>query len=341
MSDFMNSFSLVKFMIEEGYNNPLLQGREDKVDISLFLEKYIAILRLNLDDFSNGLQSTLLDTPKERWIVIENQLKAFLPYLNGFLEWYDKTFGKDLPEGEREAKIWAVKLIASEAKTQILMNFPDIDDKSKKTAFDAMMNTTFEYDWDLFDDADERGLLAEIGVARWGEDFIGFKNEFREYLVLVGLAKVKNKGKRNEEIDVKENKVTYKIFFDFLDYRKIRNSFEQKKKDIENQFLINKVETLTMTSQQEKPLIPTSIWQRLEQSGLATKEPLKWLKSKALLAYFVEGITDKYNLKHGQKRILKPFEEMFDVKGLSGAINDYKKTGDLPIGYEIIDNVLK
>ena len=25
---------------------------------------------------------------------------------------------------------------------------------------------------------------------------------------------------------------------------------------------------------------------------------------------------------------------MFDQKGLTGAINDYKKTGDLPVGHE-------
>lgn len=62
--------------------------------------------------------------------------------------------------------------------------------------------------------------------------------------------------------------------------------------------------------------------------------PLVWNPSKALLAYFVDVANDHYKLKHGEKRIIKPFELMFDQKGLTGAINDYKKTGDLPVGHE-------
>jgi len=87
--------------------------------------------------------------------------------------------------------------------------------------------------------------------------------------------------------------------------------------------------------------IPTEILQALEQNGCITQNPLQWLKSKSLLGYFAECMNDKYNLKHGQKRMIKPFENMFGMSGLSGSINDYKKTGDLPIGYEIIDNILK
>jgi len=64
--------------------------------------------------------------------------------------------------------------------------------------------------------------------------------------------------------------------------------------------------------------------------------PLVWNETKGLLAYFVDVANDHYKLKHGEKRIIKPFELMFDQKGLTGAINDYKKTGDLPIGYERI-----
>ena len=87
--------------------------------------------------------------------------------------------------------------------------------------------------------------------------------------------------------------------------------------------------------------IPPEILLALEQNGFIALNPLKWLKSKALLGYFVEGMNDKYDLKHGEKRMIQPFETMFGKSGLSGAINDYKKTGNLPIGYKIIDNILK
>jgi hypothetical protein len=69
-------------------------------------------------------------------------------------------------------------------------------------------------------------------------------------------------------------------------------------------------------------------------------KPLEWTKSKALLAYFVDGITEKYNLKHGEKRMIKPFETMFKTTGITHAINDYKKTGDSPVGYKDIDKLL-
>jgi hypothetical protein len=82
--------------------------------------------------------------------------------------------------------------------------------------------------------------------------------------------------------------------------------------------------------------------------GVTDKKPnnlkiLEWKKekSKALLAYFIDNVADKYKIKHGAHRLVRPFETMFNVTGISGAINDYKKTGDLPIGYEIIDNILK
>lgn len=65
--------------------------------------------------------------------------------------------------------------------------------------------------------------------------------------------------------------------------------------------------------------------------------PLVWNKSKALLAYFVDVANDHYKLKHGENRIIKPFELMFDQKGLTGAISDYKKTGALPVGHDGIE----
>ena len=88
-------------------------------------------------------------------------------------------------------------------------------------------------------------------------------------------------------------------------------------------------------------IIPKSVWNNLEAEGLITINPLTWQKTKALLAYFIEVACDKFNLKHGEKRQIQPFEAMFNVTGITNAINDYKKTGILPVGYKIIDNILK
>jgi len=71
----------------------------------------------------------------------------------------------------------------------------------------------------------------------------------------------------------------------------------------------------------------------------AMARPLKWLKSKSLLAYFVEVANDELNLKNGEKRRIKPFETLFKMSGLTSAINDYKKTGTLPVGYKDIDKL--
>lgn len=95
------------------------------------------------------------------------------------------------------------------------------------------------------------------------------------------------------------------------------------------------------TPQKLQITIPDNILNQLEKKGLVTKEPLKWNKTLSLLAYFVEVANDKLRLKHGEKRTIQPFETMFNIKGITGAINDYKKTGTLPIGYEIIDDVFK
>jgi hypothetical protein len=102
-----------------------------------------------------------------------------------------------------------------------------------------------------------------------------------------------------------------------------------------------RVPARTSQPQPMQSIIPDNILTKLEKQGFITKEPLTWLGSKALLAYFVEIANDNLNLKHGEKRQIKPFETMFNVSGIGGSINDYKKTGDTPIGHEKIDKILK
>ena len=93
-------------------------------------------------------------------------------------------------------------------------------------------------------------------------------------------------------------------------------------------------------SNPKQVIIPVEILQALEQNCYITQEPLKWLKSKSLLAYFVDVANDELNLKKGERRQIAPFEKMFNVSGLTGCINEYKnKTGQKPSGYNIIDDI--
>ena len=71
-----------------------------------------------------------------------------------------------------------------------------------------------------------------------------------------------------------------------------------------------------------------------------------WLKTKALLAYFADRARDHLNLGQGEydgstKTSWKPFESLFGVNGLSGAKRDYQKTGTLPNGHNIVDELFK
>lgn len=72
----------------------------------------------------------------------------------------------------------------------------------------------------------------------------------------------------------------------------------------------------------------------------------KWLKTKSLLAYFADKASEYLNLDKGEydgkaKTSWKPFETLFNIKGLSGAKNDYQKTGTLPDGYKKVDELFE
>ena len=95
--------------------------------------------------------------------------------------------------------------------------------------------------------------------------------------------------------------------------------------------------------QQAPNIVPYPILLQLEAQRVIQKEPLRWLKTKSLLAYFVDVANDKLNLKSsGGRRQIQPFEMMFNMSGLGDAMSEYKnKTGQKPQGYEIIDNIFK
>jgi len=88
--------------------------------------------------------------------------------------------------------------------------------------------------------------------------------------------------------------------------------------------------------------IEPSVLADLEKHKIITQKPLKWLMSKSLFAYFVDIYTEKYNVKtkSNGRKMLKPFEVMFEINNLRGRINDYKKGGDLPVDYKTIDEIL-
>ena len=88
-----------------------------------------------------------------------------------------------------------------------------------------------------------------------------------------------------------------------------------------------------------------SLIQKAIQKGFCNNN-YKWLKSKALLAYFADRASEYLKLGKGeydgrQKTSWKPFESLFVISGLSGAKRDYQKTGTLPDGYKEVDKLFE
>ncbi|MDR1223408.1 MAG: hypothetical protein LBL07_11110 [Tannerella sp.] len=124
-----------------------------------------------------------------------------------------------------------------------------------------------------------------------------------------------------------------------------------RKSDFENitNFLQGKMLIKHQPAKAADPQIPDAllnILPDLQQAGCIENtedRPLKWLKSKTLLAYFVDVANENLSLKDsGERRKIKPFETLFNERGLTGCINEYKnKTGQLPNGYRDIDKLFK
>ncbi len=78
----------------------------------------------------------------------------------------------------------------------------------------------------------------------------------------------------------------------------------------------------------------------MEQQG----NGYKWHKTKNLLAYFADKMSEHFNLGKGEydgkrKIAWKPFETIFNTNGLSGAKRDYQRDGKLPSESKIVDNL--
>ena len=67
-------------------------------------------------------------------------------------------------------------------------------------------------------------------------------------------------------------------------------------------------------------------------------QPVKWKKSKSLLAYFVDVFNSEVLGNDGNNKRIQwqPFELLFGESGLRGSKNDYQKTGSLPNGLRTI-----
>lgn len=73
-------------------------------------------------------------------------------------------------------------------------------------------------------------------------------------------------------------------------------------------------------------------------------DSFKWKRSKALLAYFADIASEHLKLGKGvynerDKVSWKPFEKLFQIKGLAQSRKDYQNIGTPPRGHKIVDDL--
>lgn len=97
---------------------------------------------------------------------------------------------------------------------------------------------------------------------------------------------------------------------------------------------------IELDTEKAKALLQNAI-----QKGLCDSN-YKWLKTKALLAYFADKASEYLNLGKGEYNGVKkaswiPFETLFGINNLANTKNGWKKTGTLPGGYEDVDKLFE
>ena len=120
----------------------------------------------------------------------------------------------------------------------------------------------------------------------------------------------------------------------------LKNKKLSKNKLTENNTQYNKTKPpIELTTEKSKALFNKAI-----ECGFISKNKnlYKWLKTDALLAYFIDCANDHLELRKGNGRIQwKPFCIAFEItnnKNLRDAVNEYKnKTGSFPTGYKEIN----
>lgn len=181
---------------------------------------------------------------------------------------------------------------------------------------------------DKIQDKTLKPAIIDVMLSEWGynrDEWIintGFNMGFSKYLE--GLKKhIENYDSFN--IETIKNKQTKEI-------REIRKDIELLKEKI---YLPKE-----LNNDNAKSIITKAV-----TNGLCDNN-YKWLKSKALLAYFADRTSEYLKLGKGEydgkiKTSWKPFETLFGISGLSGAKRDYQKTGTLPDGYKDVDTLFE
>ena len=87
-----------------------------------------------------------------------------------------------------------------------------------------------------------------------------------------------------------------------------------------------------------------SIMESAVQAGLCTNKYV-WKKTRVLLAYFAMRVSRRlglaeYHGKRGDGVLWKPFERLFKISELQSLYNSYQRKGRIPIGYDIVDDIL-
>jgi len=212
------------------------------------------------------------------------------------------------------------------------------------------------------DDIPAFGLLLQIlllqGLIKWfeGVDLKESDNGYNEACALVQWI-----GEQLMKKEVlfcffrwgDEDKEMLKPFCDYLHSHEIGEKIQEEcREHIKKNLLTEENEPQPQKQEQSKNLPieldndeVKNLLQKAITAGLCDNS-YKWVKSKSLLAYLADKISEHLNLGKGEydgkiKTSWKPFETLFGISGLSGAKRDYQKTGTLPDGYSIVDKLFE
>lgn len=167
-----------------------------------------------------------------------------------------------------------------------------------------------------------KGLLS---LMRW-EDFISQNESLINWLCNIG---------KHEYNDNRE------IFVFWGRFVECKRHLEDNIKAILEEYGLNNDEPQQIVMQKELCTDEAKKYFDLAINKGLMDNKYKWLKTKALLVYFCSRLSDKLSLGKGDRIAWKPFENLFDVKNMRGTLNDIQKTGNNPIGYEVVDEILK
>lgn len=143
---------------------------------------------------------------------------------------------------------------------------------------------------------------------------------------------------------VKDYKEGHGLFYDAIEER--RKVLLQTNAQIEDKKeVLHRKREKTGTPSEFDDEQAKEILKKAINAGLCDND-YNWLKTKSLLAYFADRVSEYLKLGKGEydgkaKTSWKPFEILFGISGLSGAKRDFQKTGTLPDGHKDVDNLFE